>query len=178
MQIAPSATPAAARPVAPARPGRGHTAGLHAALLRVRRAIASSSSWAIGAVMASAPALAQPPGAADATDAARPTRNDVEAACPAMVDTLQRELASSVVMQGKKGTVHVQFLWQDGSVRGVIASGGPAEYRHPIRRALHGISCGGGMDGDRFAFAIRFDPEADRDSAPAMPERLAQRPAP
>ena len=47
-----------------------------------------------------------------------------------------------------------------------------------ILRALHGVSCVHGRDGDRFAFEIRFDPDADARTDPAPPQRMAQRRAP
>ena len=145
----------------------------------LRRAIASVSTMAVGALLASSQAVAQPQRLiVDAPDPGRPTRTDIEAACPAIADLLQRELASSVLLQGKRGTVHVQFDWQGGGVRDVMARGGPAEYRQPIRRALHSVTCVHGLDGDRFAFAIRFDPDADADAEPVQPRRLAPRSAP
>ncbi len=145
----------------------------------LRRAIASVSTLAIGALLAGSQAVAQPQRLiADAPDPVRPTRTDIEAACPAIADLLHRELASSVLLQGRRGTVHVQFDWQGGGVRDVMARGGPAEYRQPIRRALHSVTCVHGLDGDRFAFAIRFDPDADADTDPLQPQRQAQRQAP
>lgn len=145
----------------------------------LRRTIASVSSLAVGALLASSQAVAQPQRLiVDAPAPGRPTRTDLEAACPAIADLLQRELAPSVLLQGKPGTVHVQFDWQGGGVRDVMARGGPAEYRQPIRRALHSVTCAHALDGDRFAFAIRFDPDTDTDADPVQPQRLAQRRAP
>lgn len=99
----------------------------------------------------------------------RPARTDVTATCPGIVDVLNNELAPSVLMQGKEGTVHVQFRLQGGRVRDVVSSGGPREYRLPIRSALRGVQCLPGQEGDRFVFALRFDVEPQGE----VPRRLA-----
>lgn len=97
-------------------------------------------------------------------------RVDVQATCPDIADTLNRELTPAIKMLGKEGTVRVEFRLQDDQVWGVVSSGGPQEYRQPIRRALTGLSCKPGSAGDRFVFAIRFDLHP----AAQGPQRLAQ----
>ncbi len=101
-------------------------------------------------------------------------RTDVQTACPDIADTLNQELTSTVTMHGKEGTVSVPFRLQGGQVRDVVSRGSPGEYRLPIRRALRGLLCLPGQDGDRFAFSIRFDLNPE----PASPQRLAQLVAP
>lgn len=143
----------------------------------LRRTIVLASTVTLGALVFSGQAGAQTQQllVVDAHVPAHPAKTDVEAACPALVDVLQRELALAVSQQGKSGTANVQFDWQGGAVRDVVVRGGPGEYRQPIRRALQNITCVPGPGGDRITFAIRFDPEADLDAERVQPPRVAQR---
>ena len=97
-------------------------------------------------------------------------RDDVRAACPELADTLQRELAGAVLMHAQPGTVRVEFSVREGRVDGVLARGGPAVYRQPIRRALLGEACAIGPGADRFRLAVRLQPQP----ADAPPHQLAQ----
>ena len=146
----------------------------------LRRAIVLASTAAASALVFSAQAGAQAQQLliVDAHVPERPAKTVVEAACPALVGVLQRELALSVSQQGKSGTANVQFDWQGGAVRDVVVRGGPGGYRRPIRRALQSVTCLPGLGAVRIAFAIRFDPDADLDTELVQPQHLAQRQAP
>ncbi len=132
---------------------------------------ASLAALTLVAAMTSMPAAADPQ--QTVITARRPTpmpRVDVQTACPDIAETLNRELTPAIVMLGKEGTVRVEFRLQGDQVWDVVWSGGPREYRQPIRSALSGFSCNPGGAGDRFVFAIRFDLQP---AAPG-PQRLAQ----
>lgn len=102
-----------------------------------------------------------------------PPRTDVLVACPGIADMLEQELAPAVLMQGKAGTVRVEFRLQGKNAREVVSTGGPREYRGPIRSALRGLSCIPGQDGERFVLAIRFAPDLEMQAkAPQRPAQL------
>jgi len=127
------------------------------------------------AVTAGPPAAAQPQQAViSAPRPAKSPRVDIRAACPDVAETLNRELAPAVLMHGKPGTSRVEFRLDGDQVWDVASSGGPREYREPIRRAMRQLACHRDADGDRFVFSIRFDVEPP----PGAPRRLAQLIAP
>jgi hypothetical protein len=88
-----------------------------------------------------------------------PPRADVTSACPAVVDTLVRELGHAVRMFGRAGTSDVQFRWTADGAAEVSTRFGPAEYRPAIRRAVRAVECPLARRGDRFVLSIRFEPE-------------------
>jgi hypothetical protein len=101
---------------------------------------------------------------------AGPPRVDVERACPAIAETLNRELSPAMEMFGREGTVRVEFRIAGDAVESVTARGGPHEYRPFVRRAMRAVTCIPDSRGDRFVFSIRFDPEAP----PEAPQRVAR----
>lgn len=101
---------------------------------------------------------------------ATPPRVDVEAACPDLVEVLERELTAAIRAWGKTGTMQVEFSLRDREVFDVVSRGGPHEYRLPVRRALRSLDCLPRPGGIRHVFNLRIDPEA----ADATPPRGLQ----
>lgn len=126
---------------------------------------------AAATLLAAAPAAAQPQQAViSAPRPAKLPRVDIQAACPDVAETLDRELSPAVLMHGKAGTVRVEFRLDGDQPWSVVSHGGPREYREPIRRAMRQLECHRSADGDRFVFSIRFELEAPA----GAPRRLAQ----
>ncbi len=115
---------------------------------------------------------------------ATPPRMYVEAACPDLVDVLERELTEAIRTWGKAGTMRVEFSLRGRDVFDVVSRGGPHEYRLPVRRAVRSLGCLPRPGGDRYVFNLRIDPEA-ADAAPPRglragdgPRRVARVAAP
>ena len=89
-------------------------------------------------------------------------RTDVSKSCPGIAAALQRSLARVVYLEGRTGTVDVDFTLRGDDVALVKSSGGPSEYHGPIRRAVRALDCGdAGATEQPYRFQIAFVHEDD-----------------
>ena len=151
------------------RPGTCPPTRLRAALAAAVVAIAPAATGA-QATPDAAPPPPQTVISAPRDVVAMPPRVDVEAACPDLVEVLERELTAAIRTWGKTGTMQVAFTLRDREVFDVVSRGGPREYRLPVRRALRSLDCLPSPGAHRYAFNLRIDPEA----ADAPPPRGLQ----
>ncbi len=84
-------------------------------------------------------------------------RTDVRKACPNIDASLGERMAAHIGRIGQEGEMLVVFQVQGDQVSQVQSRGGPSEYRRPLRRAMHGLSCSSDPQASqKYAFIVAF----------------------
>ncbi|HEX2013266.1 MAG TPA: hypothetical protein VJN44_20220 [Roseateles sp.] len=127
-------------------------------------------------------AVAQDPTSLDPVElrgmrSADPPRTDVRRSCPGVDADVRTALARSVYWSGEAATIHVRFQLNGHDVEHVQASGGPWDYRLPLRRAVQGMACSNdGLANQQYNFLVVIRSSDDDMDGPA--DRVAVRESP
>ncbi|MCV2367982.1 hypothetical protein [Roseateles oligotrophus] len=89
-------------------------------------------------------------------------RFDVQAACPGITQEMKSMLTNAFDRYQTTGVVKVQFRVQGDQVSSVAATGGPSEYRNPIRQAVRQLACADKSGANQlYAFELSFTQPKD-----------------
>lgn len=96
-------------------------------------------------------------------------RFDVRAACPGIAREMKSALSTAFERYQAVGVVKVQFRVQGDQVNSVTTSGGPSEYRNPVRKVVRQLACVDNSGGNQlYAFELSFSQPKDADQVVAM----------
>jgi hypothetical protein len=89
-------------------------------------------------------------------------RFDVQAACPNITQEMKNTLTKAFDRYQATGVVKVEFRVQGNQINSVAATGGPNEYRHPVRQAVRQLACADNSGGNQlYAFELSFTQPKD-----------------